>query len=283
MVMMDTKMLDKKYHVEEETGFLYRYVRSETEYFRPHYHNYYEIFLIMRGTLCHFVNNCKEQLSQGDLVFIRDRDIHDYYKIADESFHLINIAFTKETFMEMKDFLGEAFPLERLLRLETPPHIRLTQTDTQKLLYNAAAVNDVKDSQMRKLRMRVLLTEIFSKYFMDYSEPPSEVPLWLELLYEKMKMPQNFTEGIEKMCELSHRSREHIARCMKKYYGVTPLQYINELKLNYAANLLRSSNLSVTEICYECGFQNLSWFYSLFHEYYDMPPSKYKKSLHAKK
>ena len=46
----------------------------------------------------------------------------------------------------------------------------------------------------------------------------------------------------------------------------TPSKYINELRLSYAANLLASSNLNATDVCYECGFQNVSWFYNEFAE-----------------
>ncbi len=276
---METKMLDEKKHIDPDTGFLCRYVKSETEYLCHHYHNYYELFIVVRGTLLHIANNTEQQLSQGDMLFIRDFDIHNYKEITKDGFTFLNIAFTKETFDSLCTYLGSAFPKSILLSAKMPPHIRLTENDTQKLFNNATTINTINDSQIRKLNMRVLLADIFTKYFMNVAEKPSDIPLWLEMMYEKMKKTQNFIGGIEKMCEISGRTREHIARSMKKYYKITPLEYINELKLNYAANLLMSSNLSIAEICYECGFQNLSWFYSLFNEKYSMTPNKYKKNM----
>lgn len=279
---MDTRMLDEKKHVDLESGFLCRYVKSETEYLCPHYHNYYELFVVIRGTLLHIANNTKQQLSQGDMLFIRDFDIHNYQNITKEGFTFLNIAFTKETLDSLNAYLGDAFPKDILLSEKMPPHIRLTENDTQKLFNSATTINAISDANLRKLNMRVLLADIFTKYFMNTTEKPSDIPLWLEMMYEKMKKTQNFTGGIEKMCEISGRTREHIARSMKKHYGISPLEYINELKLNYAANLLMSSNLSIAEICFECGFQNLSWFYSLFNDKYGMTPSKYKKNMNVR-
>ena len=57
----------------------------------------------------------------------------------------------------------------------------------------------------------------------------------------------------------------------------------NELRLGYAANLLLSSNLSATDICYECGFCNLSWFYNAFEEKFEMSPIEYRKNAESKK
>ena len=50
------KMLDAKDHVDAQSGCLCRYVRSDTEYFRPHNHNYYELFLVLKGDVCHIIN-----------------------------------------------------------------------------------------------------------------------------------------------------------------------------------------------------------------------------------
>ena len=94
-----------------------------------------------------------------------------------------------------------------------------------------------------------------------------------------MKKPENFIHGSERMLELSGKTREHLSRSMQKYYNITPTAYINELKLNYAINLMYSSTLSITDICYECGFSNISWFYKLFEREYGISPAKFKRSI----
>ena len=129
------------------------------------------------------------------------------------------------------------------------------------------------DGEKLKFKMRRLLADIFSDYFETLYEKDSDTPFWLENAYRKMRDPKNFIEGKEKLFRLAGKTREHTTRCMKKYYGITPSDYVNELRLSYAANLLMSSNLNATEICYECGFQNVSWFYNEFANFC-------KKALH---
>ena len=79
------------------------------------------------------------------------------------------------------------------------------------------------------------------------------------------------------MLELSPKSREHTLRSIKKHTGLTATEYINSLRLNFIANMLRNSNHSVSDIIYESGFNNISWASNLFREKFKMTMSKYRK------
>ena len=68
---MEAKLLTADRFVDLQTGFLYRYVLSDTEYFRPHYHDYYEIFILLDGNANHLVNGTVVPLKKNDMVFMR--------------------------------------------------------------------------------------------------------------------------------------------------------------------------------------------------------------------
>lgn len=276
---MEPKKLIAQNHTDKESGFLLRHVKSETEYFRPHWHDYYEIFLMLSGSGEHFVNGKAFSLTRGSLIFIRDFDLHDYI-CTDERIEFINLAFSKETLSDMFLYLGDGIEREKLLNAEFPPQIRLTEAETKKLHMEFAKLNtfDASDKSSMKTEMRFLLAKIFVTYFRQFSHTDSKTPFWLESALEKMRAPKNFIVGKERFFELCGRTREHATRSLKAYYGVTPSDYINDLRLCYAANLLLSSNLSATDICYECGFKNLSWFYSEFERKFGVSPGKYKRS-----
>ncbi len=277
--MNDVKMLDKKKHIDAASGFRLRYVKSSTEYFRPHCHNYFELCLMINGKCKHMINNTIQLLSEGYLLLIRDFDIHDYAGTGDNEFQFLNLSFEIDTLRGAFDYLGDGFNYGALLTAEYSPCVILSQHEKMKLFYSLMELNSIKDSRLAKTQMRALLLNIFIKYFQKYSEKESDIPLWLEILYEKMKKPENFIHGSERMLELSGKTREHLSRSMQKYYNITPTAYINELKLNYAINLMYSSNLSITDICYECGFSNISWFYKLFEREYGISPAKFKRSI----
>lgn len=272
-------MLEADYHVNSQSECTIRYVKSDTEYFRPHYHNYYEIFLTMHGSVKHLINGSMQRLSEGNLLFIRDFDIHDYASCDGKPFDFLNMSFSRKTLQGLFDYLGEGFDSNALLTAELPPCIALSPRERDRLFYSIVELNSYEDKSIMRTKMRGLLLNIFTKYFDGYSENKTEIPLWLELSYEKMKRPENFISGADRFTALSGKSREHLSRMMKKYYDITPTDYVTELRLNYAVNLMRTSNLSITDICYECGFSSLSWFYKLFEAFFGQPPAEYKKAM----
>ena len=70
---------------------------------------------------------------------------------------------------------------------------------------------------------------------------------------------------------------EHLSRVFRKYLNETPTDYINELRLNYAANLLSNSDENIPFISMEAGFENLSHFYHLFKKKFNTSPAEFRK------
>lgn len=276
---MEPKMLDALYHVDTETGFRMRYVKSDTEYFRPHSHNYYEIFLTLSDNIIHLINGSKNNLKRGTLLFIRDFDCHDYASADSNSFEFLNLSFSSETLFSLFEYLGEGLDRRLLLNSKFPPQITLFPRDTDRLYHSFCSLINKKNASLAKIEMRLLLANIFVKYFVSFSEADSGIPFWLENACEQMKEPRNFIIGTSRLFEVTGKSREHTSREMKRYYGITVTEFINELRLNYAVNLMKQSNLSITDICFECGFSNLSWFYKLFSDKYGKTPASYKKEI----
>lgn len=271
------KKLDERYHVDADTGFRLRYVKSETENFKPHSHNYYEIFLTLTDNITHFVNGTNQILSRGNLLFIRDFDEHEYSSADGGRFEFLNLAISKKTMLELFEYLGDEQTEKKLITSPLPPNAVLTSRDTEKLFYDLFLIGDSKTPSEFKARMRALLSSIFIKYFYLTNHESSDIPLWLEMACEKMKNPKNFIQGTSRLFELAGKSREHTSREIKRCYGATVTDFVNELRLNYAANLIKQSNLTMTDICYESGFLNLSWFYKLFKNKYGKSPADYRK------
>ena len=275
---MDKRMIYAKYHVHDDTGCNFRYVRSDTERFRPHCHDYYEFFMVKQGDAHHIVNDQYQILAEGNLLFIRDFDYHDYKRADNKYFEFLNLAVSSEMMNSVFEYLGDDFPKEKFLNSPMPPMVTLPVTEREKFFYRLNELNQTGDAKTVRLKLKTLLVDIFTNYFLTYSAKTSNVPLWLEMTYEKMKNPKNFIAGVDRMYEISGRSREHLCRSLKEHYNTTPSVLVNDLRLEYCANLLINSNLSVTDICYSGGYDNLSWFYKVFCNKYGVTPSKYRKN-----
>lgn len=274
---MEAAFYSHDIYTDPPTQFQYRYVRSDTEPFRLHYHDYYEIFLVIKGRCSHTVNAAEYFLEDGHLVFIRDFDAHLYRSINGEYFEFINLAFTRETFDAMTNYLGDTALCRALLQASTPPMVQLSPRDRERLFYAFSDAVSGPDTEAVRFKLRALLVQIFSEFFMFFRPEESKIPVWLDTAYAQMQKPQNFTQGLSRLYALTGKSPAYLARCFRKYYGTTPTEFINESRLNYCASLLLCSNLSVTDICMECGFENLSWFYEVFERKFGLAPLQYRK------
>lgn len=278
--MQQPKKLLAKWHTDTETGFLYRYVVSQTERFVNHCHDYYEVFLITDGTVIHTVNGVTSKLKAGDLVFIRPNDTHVYAYDGINNFSFANLAFTAQIAKRLFSYLDGGCNTELLLHCELPPAVRLTSVESEKLFYTMQSINTASytDNEEKILKMKSVLFGIFSKYFSKYSVYENSYSAWFDYLCEQLKKPTVFQKQHPNMSAICGKSKEHISRSFRKHLGMTPSDYLNDIRLNYAANLLINTDISVLEISLEAGFENLSWFYRKFNEKYGVTPKKFREA-----
>lgn len=80
---------------------------------------------------------------------------------------------------------------------------------------------------------------------------------------------------LEDLAYLSGRSLSGFKRDFNALYHIPPSQWIRERRLTRAKKLLESTSMTVTDVCFAAGFENISHFSRLFKEHYGHPPSTY--------
>lgn len=270
--------------VDERVGFTYRTVYLYDEDSRMHYHDYYEVFLILASDVVHYINGTKVHLARGTLVFIRKEDRHTFEYASTKEPSLCNLSFKEEILQELFAYLSIGYPSEKLLKQPMSPSVVLDEKDITWFQSQLKRMNSVNSEGKEKLHeleyhCRLFLLKLFTRYFSNVAFQPeeSDIPGWLVRLNEEMNKPENFCMGSEQMLRLSGKNRDYLGRMVKKYYGVTVSEYVNQLRLNYFANTLVTSDMPILDLCFECGFQNVSYAYSQFKKKYGMSPMKYRK------
>jgi AraC-like DNA-binding protein len=74
-------------------------------------------------------------------------------------------------------------------------------------------------------------------------------------------------------------SRYHFIRLFRQAFNQTPHRYLTQKRIDRAKELLASSDLSVTAVCFEVGFESLGSFSSLFRKYVGDSPITYRSRL----
>ncbi len=108
-----------------------------------------------------------------------------------------------------------------------------------------------------------------------HDEVVAEVQQWLQ---SNLSAPLSVAE----MAEAVQMSPRTLGRRFKRATGLTPLAYLQSLRIASAKDLLRHSNLSVGEIAWQLGVQDVSYFSQLFRRHCDMSPLKYREAVRGK-
>lgn len=250
-----------------------------------HHHDYYEFLFLPEDGCGHWANKKFTYLPKGTLIFIRPDDCHDLYGSNEEKeqkkLAVIHIGICREIIESLFNYLGKEFPSEKLLSLEQPHYVVLNNFHIEKVssLFRELNIIEFNNKQRKALSLRYSLIKIFINYFSDlgqHFEQNTDFPSWIIKSREEMKKIENFSIGMDRMVEISGHSKEHLCRTHKKLFNTTPTEYINEIRLNYIANMLINSYDSILDICYDCGYQSLSYLYSQFRKKYGISPQKFR-------
>lgn len=95
--------------------------------------------------------------------------------------------------------------------------------------------------------------------------------------YIQKHMQENIS--IKTLSREAYMSEPHFFRCFKQQFGMSPVDYINEQRIRAAKMMLHAVDLSITEISFACGFNNLNYFLKMFKRHTGLTPAQYRKSL----
>lgn len=133
---------------------------------------------------------------------------------------------------------------------------------------------------LRDMRINQYLSELLSEIMVySWKEKTNKTKIKQSLISEiKLYIDKNFEQHIT-LDELSNRfyiNKYHLLRLFKGHYGVTISEYIQQLRISKAKNLLRFTDKKIGEIGNLCGFQDNHYFTRAFQRIEGISPSEYK-------
>src|SRR5690349_3623107 len=84
------------------------------------------------------------------------------------------------------------------------------------------------------------------------------------------------TLTLDDLASVACMSKYHFLRLFKATYGMTPMEYVSQRRIERAQDLLRATNLTVTEVCFAVGFSSLGSFSSRFRSVVGESPSDFQ-------
>lgn len=250
-----------------------------------HYHPEIELVYVNGGNGRRQIGSHVSYYTDGDLILIGSNLPHCGFTDA-------CTGNTSESVLQMKaDFLGPDF-----LNLPEMSNIcRLFEKSNGGLAFNGTAkkkigekieILEYKPDFQRLLAILNILNELaktpeYEILNADHlsMELQSKDNDRINSIFNFVKEHYQQAISLENMADLVHMTVPSFCRYFKKVTNKTFVQFVNEYRLVHASNLLSENKLSITEICFESGFNNFSHFNKSFRAFTGMSPSSYRNEL----
>lgn len=253
----------KNFHV-----FIYNKTESVTGL---HQHDYYEFTLVLTGRYYQEINGKRVLLERGDFVFIPVGSNHQsFYEFG--ATRILNVGISKRFFEQhYLPLLPFCFVASQIYRVNST-FLTYIETVIASLNFRGNGLDEFIE----------VVTFYIINRLRHYREEQvyDDIPQWLKATVEIMHDKTQFGENaLENMVRLSAKSQEYLTRATRRYYSKTPMQIINEIRINFAKKQLEMTNYSVTDIAYEAGYSSPSLFIKTFKKMTSFTPNSYRKRL----
>lgn len=242
---------------------------------QPHEHaDFCELIYVTAGHGRHRLPAGSQDLNPGDLVLIRPTDRHQILPTSPARLQFLNIAFSSASWQDFLSLTGADTSLWAATAL--PPVVSLVGNDARRC---EAAFRQALDRYHHNptgvdlIRLWVEAVELLPA---NDDSAGTFRPAWLVWACSGMHEEENLRLGLPRLVELASVSPGHLSRCMRRYYGTTPVGLVTDLRIRRAAALLTSTTATISEIAVRCGFGTNSYLDRCFRRAYGMSPREFR-------
>ena len=256
--------------------------RYKTEFTYPiHNHSEFELnFTEKAAGVRRVVGDSSEVIGDYDLVLITGKDLEHVWEqneCRSKEIREITIQFSSDLFF--KSFINknqfDCFPMSAILKIY--PLLDTLASEKQGFYAVIKFMTILYELSLFEEEARTLSSSSFAKIDVHSdSRRVQKVQEYINLHYqEEIRLGQ--LASMVGMTDVS------FSRFFKLRTGKNLSDYIIDIRLGFASRLLVDSTMSIAEICYECGFNNLSNFNRIFKKKKDCSPKEFRENYRKKK
>ncbi|MDY8135177.1 AraC family transcriptional regulator [Aquimarina sp. 2201CG5-10] len=258
--------------------------------FPIHFHPEYEINFIHNGTGAkRVVGDHIGEIEEYELVMVGPNVYHgweNYKNDTSQTLHEITIQFprylfnspmlNKNIFKPIKELFKHAnhgilFSEETARSVESKLKLISKKSGFDNFLDFQSLLYDLAISRNKKM-----LTNLSFEDQNDFHNSER-----IEKVYHYIK--NNYTEKIkvEDAAAVINMTVISFSRLIKQRTGKTFIEFVNDLRLGFATRKLMETNESISEICFDCGFNNISNFNRIFKKHKNCTPSEFRQNFNG--
>ena len=263
----------------------------KTDWTKLHNHAYIEMTYVVKGELTQLIGGQKHTFSVGEVCIIdRNSEHTDYLKDQDNL--LISFCLKREYFNELfiaeieedefQTFIRKALLEQKSLKQFLKFSPRSKETVLLPLIEQITQENKEKDKGYPYI-IRGLMIRLFDTLIRQYhlSLNASQLKKTNQLLFIQVEeyIREHYKDvTIKELVKRFHFQEDYFTRLFKKHIGMTFSQYIRDIRLTKAAELIQNTNMTISSIIESVGYNNRYHFYILFKERYGNTPEQFRQT-----
>ncbi len=130
---------------------------------------------------------------------------------------------------------------------------------------------------LQELLIRLMQTQARSVILDNYGRYVNTHRFAAVVQYIKDHLTEQLT--IEKLSAIAYMSQSHFFRSFKQEFGISPLEFVIQERLQCAKEYLAMPNITVTDACFRAGFNSVNYFCTLFKKHEGISPKTYREAM----
>ena len=265
-----TQIEDGNIHHSKIAGFNWR----RLDYPYLHTHNHWEILIVLSGKVQHTINNITRNTTTGYACIIRPNDIHKICFLNKEESETITFIFSNEIAEKLFNSYSSIFDIN--LSAETMEFS--LGSNTLDAILSKALVAQFQSKENYEKYSLLIISRIINAYLEKKINTTEAYPEWLNTFLLFLKNPDHLRLSLPEIARHSPYSYVHLSSLFKKYVGKTIVNYIKELKIFRAKELLQNTNMSIADIATDLNYESVSSLQHNFKQFTGQTPSEFRKS-----
>lgn len=254
-----------------------------------HWHNEMEIIYLAKGNAIFRVEGTDYTVQAGEAVIVHPGEQHSGFNDNSRETCYSSIVFklswlTSIQLDRVQDkFLG---PIQQG-DMRFPVYLSRSNPANKEILDYLGMIINAYERRTPAYEMSIkgLLLQLIATCFLNGLMKKNEEAKSHQKreLHQQIKTVLNYMEehcheklDLNTLASVVSLSRSHFCTFFKTQTGMRPMEYLNYIRVNKAANLLLTGSFNVLEAALETGYQNVSYFSKCFKLYMNMTPSEYK-------
>lgn len=256
-----------------------------------HFHDCLEINYIESGTGINIIEDKKFKLVPGDFYIINNLERHIAVS-PDDSLRMKLIVFdplliwqhSSFDFDYLKPFFNRSIVFSNCVSRDNPlsPHLFNIICEIE---YEWNSKQEGYRLVIKALLMKLLA--MLYRHFKISGEISDEINSFHKS-YDRIRdvinyINENFQNDLtlDELAKIAHMNKTYFSSYFKRIVQMNASEYVQNLRINYACSLLRTSNKEITEISSLSGFNSISHFNKSFRNYMNMTPKEYRNPSKA--